>query len=292
MYNLESDEFISINNQDHYLNNNNLHILEKFKLKFYIDNNNNEEKGKIEMDNISINNDQEIEIKSIENLINNNNNNLLVNKIDENIFYKVKKINNNILYEPKTIKNGEDREKEKRIIKFIKIKEIKERQYRKDYYYKHFKSLFGKYLKNKLNNLKNKCFPNFRFNNFSTPNYSFTGNPKEIDNFLFLSWSIKDILIYKKDKNKANRQYNNNLIIQYIEKNEKKSRDLNIYKELINYLNDTLENAIIDFYENKNEFNKINQDEDCIFYDNFFKKETGISLLEKNGFLKIIKKNN
>ena len=69
MYNLESDEFISINNQDHYLNNNNLHILEKFKLKFYIDNNNNEEKGKIEMDNISINNDQEIEIKSIENLI-------------------------------------------------------------------------------------------------------------------------------------------------------------------------------------------------------------------------------
>jgi len=292
MYNLESDEFISINNQDHYLNNNSLHILEKFKLKFYIDNNNNEEKGKIEMDNISINNDQEIEIKSIENLINNNNNNLLVNKIDENIFYKVKKINNNILYEPKTIKNEEDREKEKRIIKFIKIKEIKERQYRKDYYYKHFKSLFGKYLKNKLNNLKNKCFPNFRFNNFSTPNYSFTGNPKEIDNFLFLSWSIKDILIYKKDKNKANRQYNNNLIIQYIEKNEKKSRDLNIYKELINYLNDTLENAIIDFYENKNEFNKINQDEDCIFYDNFFKKETGISLLEKNGFLKIIKKNN
>ena len=291
MYNLESDEFISINNQDHYLNNNSLHILEKFKLKFYIDNNNNEEKGKIEMDNISINNDQEIEIKSIENLINNNNN-LFVNKIDENIFYKVKKINNNILYEPKTIKNEEDREKEKRIIKFIKIKEIKERQYRKDYYYKHFKSLFGKYLKNKLNNLKNKCFPNFRFNNFSTPNYSFTGNPKEIDNFLFLSWSIKDILIYKKDKNKANRQYNNNLIIQYIEKNEKKSRDLNIYKELINYLNDTLENAIIDFYENKNEFNKINQDEDCIFYDNFFKKETGISLLEKNGFLKIIKKNN
>ena len=36
----------------------------------------------------------------------------------------------------------------------------------------------------------------------------------------------------------------------------KKSRDLNVYKELINYLNDTLENVIIDFYENKNEFNK------------------------------------
>ena len=290
MYNLESDEFISANNQDHYLNNNSLHIFEKFKLKYYIDNN-NEEKGKIEMDNISNNNDQEIEIKSIENMINNNNN-LLVNKIDENIFYKIKKFNNNILYEPKSINKEEDKKKEKRIIKFIKIKEIKERQYRKDYYYKHFKSLFGKYLKNKLNNLKNKCFPNFCFNNFSTPNYSFTGNPKEIDNFLFLSWSIKDILIYNKNKNKPNRQYNNNLIIQYIEKNEKKSRDKNVYKELINYLNDTLENAIIDFYENKNEFNKINQDEDCIFYNNFFKKETGISLLEKNGFLKIIKKNN
>ena len=60
----------------------------------------------------------------------------------------------------------------------------------------------------------------------------------------------------------------------------KKSRDLNVYKELINYLNDTLENVIIDFYENKNEFNKIDQDEDCIFYDNFL----GISLLEKMDF--------
>ena len=159
MYNLESDEFISANNQDHYLNNNSLHILEKFKLKYFIENN-NEDKGKIEMGNISINNDQEIEIKSIENMINNNNN-LLVNKIDENIFYKIKKFNNNILYEPKSINKEEDKKKEKRIIKFIKIKEIKERQYRKDYYYKHFKSLFGKYLKNKLNNLKNKCFPNF-----------------------------------------------------------------------------------------------------------------------------------
>ena len=59
----------------------------------------------------------------------------------------------------------------------------------------------------------------------------------------------------------------------------------------INYLNDTLENAIIGFYEDESELNKINQDEDCLFYDIFFKKETGISLLEKNGFLKIIKQN-
>ena len=30
--------------------------------------------------------------------------------------------------------------------------------YRKDAYYKHFKVLLGKYIKNKINELKNQCF--------------------------------------------------------------------------------------------------------------------------------------
>ena len=41
----------------------------------------------------------------------------------------------------------------------------------------------------------------------------------------------------------------------------------------------------------KIEFDKICKDENCIFFDNFFKKETGYSLLEKYGFLKVIQKN-
>ena len=77
--------------------------------------------------------------------------------------------------------------------------------------------------------IKNKCFPDFIFNNFSTPNYSFIGNAKELDNLMFLSWTIKDILVYKQNIKKANRQYNNKLLIEFIENNEKKSKDNNAY---------------------------------------------------------------
>ena len=77
--------------------------------------------------------------------------------------------------------------------------------YRKDAYYKHFKVNLGKYIKNRMNILKNRCFPYYNRNNFSTPNYKYTGNPKEKDNLNFLSFTIKDILIYGKDKEKFNR---------------------------------------------------------------------------------------
>lgn len=112
----------------------------------------------------------------------------------------------------KEIINSDDNTKGINLIKFICNKGITEKLYRKDYYFKHFKAIFGKYLKIKLNDLKNRCFPNYIFNNFSTPNYSFTGNPKEIDNYNFLSWTIKDIIIFKQNKNKKNRQLN---IINY-----------------------------------------------------------------------------
>ena len=176
--------------------------------------------------------------------------------------------------------------------KFIKFKcnnMNKEKIYRKDYYFKHFKAIFGKYIKNKLNNLKNKCFPNLVLNNFSTPDYYFIGNPKQEDNYNFLSWSIKDILIFRENKNKYNRQFNNKMIILYIEKNGNKSKDKDAYNELINYINCKVEDAFLDFYENKSEFEKICSDKDCIFFDEFFKRETGFSLLEKNGFLKVIR---
>ena len=78
--------------------------------------------------------------------------------------------------------------------------------YRKDAYYKHFKVDLGKYIKNKMNILKNRCFPYYNRNNFSTPNNRYTGNPKEKDNLNFLSFTIKDILIYGKNKEKFNRQ--------------------------------------------------------------------------------------
>ena len=161
--------------------------------------------------------------------------------------------------------------------------------YRKDAYYKHFKVILGNYIKNKINKLKNKCFPYYSRNNFSTPSYKYIGNPKEKDNFYFLSYTIKDILIYGKDKVRYNRQYNNELLIKFIEENNSRVKDKDSYNELINFLNDKLKNIIIQFYDDKIEFDKLNNDSKCIQFDIFYKRETGISLLNKYGFLEALK---
>ena len=164
--------------------------------------------------------------------------------------------------------------------------------YRKDAYYKHFKVDLGKYIKNRMNILKNRCFPYYNRNNFSTPNYKYTGNPKEKDNLNFLSFTIKDILIYGKDREKFNRQYNNEQLIKFIEENEDRSNDKIAYGEIIQFLNLKLEDVIIQYYDEEKEFNKITNCKKYIYFDKFFKRETGISLLEKYGFLKALKKNN
>ena len=162
--------------------------------------------------------------------------------------------------------------------------------YRKDAYYKHFKANLGKYIKDRMNSFKNKCFPFYSRNNFASPSYKYTGNPKEKDNLIYLSFKIKDIMIKGGDKAAFNRQYNNELIINFIEENESKAIDKNTYKELITFLNDKLEEAIIQFYDDEKEFQKIKSDPKCIYFDKFYKRETGISLLEKYGFLKALKK--
>ena len=161
--------------------------------------------------------------------------------------------------------------------------------YRKDAYYKHFKVNLGKYIKKRMNILKNKCFPYYSRNNFSTPNYKYTGNPKEKDNLNFLFFTIKEILIYGQDKARFNRQYNNGQLIIFIEENEEKAYDKVAYKELIEFLNEKLEDAIIQYYDDEKEFNRIKSDNKYINFDKFYKRETGISLLEKYGFLTAIK---
>ena len=169
-------------------------------------------------------------------------------------------------------------------------KEKKNYVYRKDAYYKHFKALFAKYIRNKVNNLKNICFPNFNKNNFAALSYKFTGNPKEKDNIKFLSMKIKDLLILGKDEEIKNRQYNNELLIKYIENNRELSIDKNKYEELISCLDETLENELMEFYNNKIEFENINKDIKCLIFDKHFKNETGISHKEKNGFIRILNK--
>ena len=232
------------------------------------------------------------------------------NKLEEKIFFiepkknilKKKEINNN----KRNIKNKNQEKKDFKFLNEVDTKNIKDKKsypdkfkvitllsdvvYRKDAYYKYFKANLGRFITNKINLFKNKCFPFYSRNNFSPPNYKFTGNPKEKDNLKFLSFTIKDIMIFGKNKVKFNRQYNNELIINFIGKNESRAKDKNAYKELIKFLNKTLEDAIIEFYDDEKEFNNIKSNSKLLYFDKFYKRETDISLLEKYGFLKVLKK--
>ena len=184
------------------------------------------------------------------------------------------------------------------LFKFVSKKENPENDnnniliYRKDAYYKHFKAIFAKYIKDKANKQKNICFPHYSKNNFFPLSYKYTGNPKEKDNYNFLSYTIKELLSFGKDEKIKNRQFNNEILIKYIENNKKSAKDKKVYMELIDFLNITVENELINFYDDEKEKENINKDSRCLFYDKHFKKETGISLLDKYGFIKILNKQN
>ena len=94
---------------------------------------------------------------------------------------KKKRIHNNYSNKPKNKNINDFKSKIKKFTTNILSDVI----YRKNAYYKHFKVNLGKYIKNRMNLFKNKCFPFLSKNNFSSPNYKYTGNPKEKDNFYF-----------------------------------------------------------------------------------------------------------
>jgi len=130
--------------------------------------------------------------------------------------------------------------------------------------------------------LKNKFFPNFIiFYNFCSPNYSFTGDAKELDNYNFLYCSIKDILVYKENKNscqirnKGSNQNNNKILIEYIlnNKNKNKNKDSNkAYQELTTILNNKFELALKNFYEDKKGFKIVLKIKIVFFMINILKK--------------------
>ena len=234
-------------------------------------------------------------------------NKLFEKEINKKLFEK--EINNNYYNDDSCITNlifYNNNSRSKRMgqkekpIKFIsKIENLEKNSYnntkliyRKDAYYKHFKSIFARYVKDKANILKNICFPHFCKNNFFPLSYKYTGNTKEADNHKFLFFKIKDILSYGKDEQIKNRQYNNELLIRYIEENERVARDKEVYIDLINFLNNSVENELITYYNNKSEYENLKNDDKCKEFDKSFLSETGVSLLERNGFIRILRKNN
>ena len=163
-----------------------------------------------------------------------------------------------------------------------------------DYAIKYFKVNVIKFIKEYGNILIKLCdFPNkLKKLRLFSPSYKyFTGNSNEKDNKLFINFNLETIFCYPEGNKNDNRlQRQNKETIKYFKEyiEEKYKEEIpEKYQKLLNYLNMTFQDAIVLFYESK-QFKDYSSLSKTIFLDKYFTKAKGFSLLEKNGFLKLI----
>ena len=122
------------------------------------------------------------------------------------------------------------------------------------------------------------------------PNYSsFTENSKKSDNYIFLSFTLRQIICYSKGGNVQDRLKKKNsklidkilIFIESIGEEEK-------YEEIEKFFKMKLEKAY-ELYEESEEFKKFTLNKKVIFFNEKFKAMKGFSLLEKNAFVNVIK---
>lgn len=191
-----------------------------------------------------------------------------------------------------THKNKKDKEIEIQ----LNIEKKLKYQYRLDYYKKAFKVHCFKYLTNYLNVLLSKCNLPKEFKNkkiFKPNNESFTANAKEKDNYNFLSMPLKDVYCYVRNEKSTqgiSLQKSNKVLIEEI-LNYINMKGDNIPQELENlrkYLNMKVEDYIKIYYDTE-EFKKFCKEDKIKFYEKEFIKEKKFAMLEKYGFLRLIK---
>ena len=174
------------------------------------------------------------------------------------------------------------------------LTESSQSQYRQDYYIKQFKVQYSIWLRNTLNKMISSIMLKVKlgykkFIKFYPLNsLHFTANPKYKDNKIFLNLKIKDILIIGIDSNKNSNQKKNKENIEFIEKLGEKEEKM---KELIQFLNITMEESVSIFYKSEQFLNFKNSTQARI-NDNKFYNEKKFSLLENNGFIFLIKNYN
>ena len=170
-----------------------------------------------------------------------------------------------------------------------------------DYAIKSIKGYISKYLKNYGNKLIKECnFQNKlqKMKLFAPSYYYFTGNSNEKDNSVFLNFTIEQILTYPDEKNKKKKdnrlqrqnQKNIKALKDYIEDNY----DENVpekMQELLNFFRMTYEEIVALFYKS-NQFKDYSSSEKILKLDEHFIKAKGFSLIENNGFIKLMKKYN
>lgn len=181
----------------------------------------------------------------------------------------------------------EDEQNSPKIVPF-KIGKI---QKRIDYAKNRFKKHLSKYLTKKANYLiQNSDLPQDYKKKIFLPNYkSFTGNPKEKDNSEFVSsFTIENVFGYYKEGSKNyKRQIKNEKLIEdiinYIEWESYNPQ----YEEIKNFFKMGLRKGIELFYKS-NDFQKYADDPKTKLLDDEFKRQKNFSLLETNGFIKMV----
>lgn len=177
-------------------------------------------------------------------------------------------------------------------IQMISKSSSKKPSKRIDYALKYFKTYFSNFLKEYSNKIieKSELPGQFKKKRIFSPNHiSYTGNPKESDDFHFLSFSVQEILTYYKDENcKISLQKKNKKTIEEILKFIDECEDGSKYEEVRDFFKMSLEDAYYLYYQNE-AFKKYAKDEKAKYLDQEFKAQNGFSLLENNGFIKVVK---
>ncbi len=162
-----------------------------------------------------------------------------------------------------------------------------------DYLLKAFKKNFSSFIKIQVNNLfQASLLPEeLKKLEISTPNsMDFTSNVTIKNNYKFLSFSVQEILCYYKKNNSRNRNQKKNKkviekILKYIE-----DKNSDNFDKILSFLKMSLEDAYINFYDSIIFF-QYARDENTLIGDKEFKAIYGFSLLEKFGFIKLLKMN-
>lgn len=177
-------------------------------------------------------------------------------------------------------------------IQMVSKSKSKKPSKRIDYSLKYFKTFFSKYLKELSNKIieESKLPSEFKKQKICSPNHiSYTGNPKESDDYKFLFFTVQDILVYYKGENcKNSLQKKNKATIESILSFIVESNDESKYEEVRNFFKMSLE-QVYELYYKDEAFKKYAEDEKAIYLDQEFKAQNGFSLLENNGFIKVVK---
>ena len=186
----------------------------------------------------------------------------------------------NITYDP--ISNFETRPSSN---SNINLNNSKPRKYfRVDDAKKHFKVAISQFATQKLNSLiKKSILPNKYKKKIHLPHYKlFTSNPKELDNYKFLSFNLKNVFTYGKNNSNLQKSNEENIskILKYYDKYPQKTQEIKEFLDL-KYID------LIKLFYGSELFQEFRETELTKFFNDGIKEQKNICLLEDYGLIKL-----